>query len=179
MLTAGEALDIPEIPADSLQQQRIAALGISIGQFQKTLQGKALIEQQKLFVLGGMLYQGFNQKSVECPEDQCSDAEINGAYDVDGSLQRVLDTRRRRLEGNAHAKAKEFSERNKLKIAQRRDELELILLERKIKALDPDATDPVTDPDPEPMEYACEAPGCGKVFDKANKLNAHKMGAKH
>ena len=182
MLSNSQALDIPDISSDSVQQARIAALGITIGQFQKTLQGRSLVENQKLFVLGGVLYQGYNQKAVECPEDQCSDSEIGEAYDVDGTRQRLFDTRRRRLDGNANAKDREMAERRKLKVAQERDELELMLLRRRLKAEDA-AMEPETEPepeiDPEVGTFVCDAPDCGQSFSTANKLRGHKVGKKH
>jgi len=168
-----------DMAPDELQQQRIAALGITINQFQKTLQGRAIIERQELFVLAGMLYQGYNQKAIETVEDQCSDEEIAGCHDIDGTRHRVIDTRRRRLAGMANAKQREMAGRRKLTIAQERDELELMLLKRQVAALEPE-TEPESEPETEPETaetHACVS--CGKQFGTFRKLNAHKMGSKH
>jgi hypothetical protein len=191
MLSRTAQLDIPDLGEDTKQRARIAALGITISQFQKTLQGQALIERQELFILNGRLYQGYNQKAVECPEDHCVDSEIEAAHDIDGSKQRILDTRARRFEGNRNAKEREHAERNKLKISQERDELELILLRRKLAgSLEPEPeTEPREPEQPEEpeqqtmtvgqarMKHACST--CGKRFPTSRALNMHGVGAKH
>lgn len=184
MISRSEAMDIPDIQVERDQQARIAALGITVGQFQKTLQGRAMIEREERFVINGMLYQGFNQKAIEVTEDLCTDEELAGAHDVDGTRQRILDTRRRRLEGAANAKNDELAQRRRGKIAQERDELELMLLRKRVAALDPDEPEPDRDPEPEPEVepevHAVHACGhCGKMFKNARGLNAHKMGSKH
>jgi len=185
MISRSETLDIPDIEAAQVQQQRIAALGITINQFQKTLQGRAIIERQERFILGGMIYQGYNQKAVECPEDLCSDEEIASTHDIDGSKQRVLDTRRRRFEGNAQAKDKEQAERRRGKIAQERDELQLILMRKQIEAmgpLAPDAPDASSGPDVQPETvtelpmFFCET--CQKSFSERG-LKIHKSRMRH
>ncbi len=183
MLSRADALNIPDIQAEKDQQARIQALGITINQFQKTLQGRALIEREERFVLNGALYQGFNQKALEVTEDLCTDEEIEAAQDVDGTKFRIMDTRRRRLEGAAGAKDREQRDRKKAKIAQERDELELILLKRKISELPPEEpeSDPLAEPevDPESATGVLACTTCGKAFPSFRALNAHKMGAKH
>lgn len=174
MLTTTEAADVP---VETNDQARIAALGITIGQFVKTLRGMTLIQNEKRFVLQGRLYQGYNEKALEVAEDLCSDREIEETGDIDGTKQVLLDTRQRRLDGNAYAKNREHGERKKLKIAQERDELELILLRRQIAKLEPEdrLADPT--PDPEPEIHACGT--CGATFESANKLRGHRVGSKH
>jgi len=165
--------DIADVPSEMATQRTIASLGLSIGQYLKTLQGKQMVESQELFVLNGTLYQGFNQMAVETNWNQCSPEEVANAHDVDGTKSRVVATRERALAGAAQAKDKEHGERKRLKIAQERDELELALLKQKMGML----TEKEPEPEPEPKIHACAA--CGKTFDAANKLNAHRMGAKH
>lgn len=178
MLSPGEALDIPVgIDATSDEQARIRALGITLGQFVKTLRGRALIVNDERFVLAGKLYQGYNERALECTEDMCSQEEIDSAVDIDGTKQTLLDTRARRIAGAKYGKDNELAGRRKVKIAQERDELELILLKRRIAK--EDAEDAAKAPEPEPEIHACSYSGCGKTFGSAVKLNAHKMGAKH
>jgi len=178
-MTAVEAADIPH----ELQTQRtIASLGLTINQYVKTLQGRQMIETQEHFVLGGRLYQGFGQRAVEPTEDQLSEAELEGAHDIDGSKHQLLASRTRRLEAARLAKNRELAQRRKVEISAERDALELELLKRKM-ALEPDEPaepeiDPVTSTVPDiPKLHACTT--CGKAFPAANKLHAHKMGAKH
>jgi hypothetical protein len=181
MLSKVEIMDgVPEVEAE--QQRGIAALGINVSQFLKTIKGQAIVERQEMFILNGMLYQGYNQRAISPSEDQCSDEEIAGAHDIDGTRQRVLDTRRRRLEGMASAKNQELAGRRKMKIAQERDELELRRLQReeaKYQAGVEAEPVPETQGDPDPEEYTCDADGCGKTFNTAAKLRMHRVGSKH
>jgi hypothetical protein len=172
MLTPTEAADIP---AEMANQRTIAALGLTINQYMKTLQGRQMVESQDLFILAGKVYQGYDGKVMETTEDQIVETEIENAHDIDGSKQRVLDTRKRRLEGAALSKKRELAQRRKAEIATERDALELIKLRREMGALDPD--DPAPEPEPsEPQTFTCD---CGASFDSANRLKGHKMGAKH
>lgn len=177
MLTRSEAADVP---AELATQRTIAALGLSINQYLKTLQGRQMIESQELFCLNGKLYQGYNQRPIESDFRLCTDAEIENAHDIDGSKQKVVDDRTQHYAATLNAKNRELSDRRRAKIAQERDELELRKLQReetsRLRALDPE---PEPDPDPEPEIHACTHPGCGKQFANARGLNAHKMGAKH
>lgn len=175
MLTRSETADLPDLGDQTKQQERIAALGITISQFQKTIQGRALIERQELFILAGRLYQGYNQKAVEVPEDQCSDAELQATHDIDGTLHRIIESRRRRLEGNKNAKDRESAERRQKQIASERDELELRVLRRQVEQQD--AADAAKAPEPE--RFGCAFPGCGKTFDTKQQLHMHKVGATH
>ena len=182
MLTREEAADIP---AEMAQQQAIAALGLSINQYMKTLQGRSMLESGGLFILGGRLYQGYNQRPVEPTEDQCTDAEIANAHDVDGTKNRIVTSRNQRLAAAAAAKDREQRKNRMAKLQEERDLLELAKLQReeaarvKADALDPEEPDPDSDPEPTngPQVHACSK--CGKTFGDARKLHAHKMGAKH
>ena len=176
MLQANEAADIP---VELATQRTIASLGLDIKQYAKTLQGRNMIMSQELFVLNGRLYQGYEQVAIEVNEVQCMESEIEKAHDVDGSKAGVLATRAARLGASKIAKEREQRDNQRKKIAQQRDELELRKLQREEAAYALTEADPEADPetDPEPVVHAC--PTCGKVFPAANKLNAHKMGAKH
>ena len=180
MLSAREALDTQD---DTENQQRIRALGITINGFQKTLQGRAIIEREERFVLNGRMYQGFNQKALDCSEDLCSDEEMASCHDIDGTRQQVYATRKRRLDGAKAAKDGELAGRRRAKIAQERDELELAVLRRaeaKHQAGEPEMepeAEPGPDPTTEPELHACMT--CGKSFGSPRALNAHKMGSKH
>jgi len=182
MLSPREAMDAPTgiDSGASDEQARIRALGINLGQFVKTMRGRTLIINDQRFVLQGKLYQGFNERAIDCAEDLCTQAEIDAAEDVDGTKQTLLDTRARRLAGNTYSKDQELGARRKIKIAQERDELELRRLQREeAKYLLSQASEPDPEPEaePEPEIHACTA--CGKQFGNARGLNAHKMGAKH
>lgn len=174
MLTRTEAADIP---SEVTTQRTIASLGLSIGQYMKTLQGRQMIESQELFILGGKLYQGYSQRAVETTEDQCVESEIEAAHDVDGSKERVLGTRSRRLEGAALAKKRELAGRRKAEIATERDALELAKLQREESAFNSEVAAEAA----EEAAIAAIVPPChcGKQFATARALNAHKMGAKH
>lgn len=185
MLSQGQALDVP-MGSDTADQDKLRALGLTIGQFVKTVRGRSLIMSESRFVLGGKIWQGYNEHPIECTEDMMTQAEIDAAEDIDGTKQTILDTRFRRQRGAANNKDRELAERKKIKIAQERDELELLRLRReeaKYQAsLDPDEPEPEvepepTDPDPGDTIFACKA--CGKSFKNARGLNAHKMGSKH
>lgn len=180
MISRVEALNTPVEP-DLDNQARIRALGITIGGFVKTMQGQAILERQELFILNGKVYQGYEQKALEPSEDQLSEAEIDGAIDVDGTKAAVLATRKRRLEWATMSKDKELAGRRREKIGQLRDELELKKLQREAQALDL-PTDTPLNPLPEDPPVAPEIHGCascGKAFTTARALNAHRMGAKH
>ena len=175
MLTRTEAADIP---AELGEQRTIAALGLAINQYIKTLQGRQMIESQELFCLNGKLYQGYNQRAVETLEGLYTEDELERAHDVDGSKPQIMATRRRRLEGALLAKNRELANRRKAEISNERDALELAKLKREAAALEPEL-EPQTEPEvePEPEVHACSS--CGKGFSNARGLNAHKMGSKH
>ena len=183
MLTRTEAADIPQ---ELAQQRTIASLGLAINQYVKTLQGRQMIETMEHFALNGKLYQGFNQRAVECTENLLTPEEIDAIHDVDGTKQRILDTRARRLEGAAQAKRRELATRRQAVIATERDALELRKLLREeaahLKAdgaFDPDDPEPGSEPEAEPEPEILACPSCGKQFNSKRGLNAHKMGAKH
>jgi len=113
-----------------IQQAAVAKLGLSIGQYCKTVQGIGMIENQEPFCLNGKIYQGYNLVPVEASEDQLSDREIEKLHDVDGSKHLITQKRNERLASMKYTKDKEFAERKKVRNAQDRDELELRKLQR-------------------------------------------------
>lgn len=174
MLSRAEQADVPH-DEDVESQRRIRALGIKINDFVKTSRGRALIETQAPFVLGGKVYQGFSDKALEATEDQLTEAEIDAAEDVDGTKGEVLKTRERRVTWRHTAKEQELSERRRKKISQERDELELAKLKRE----DPGVLDRAAIIAKATDDGECECPTCGSVFPSIRKLRGHLVGAKH
>ena len=90
MLSNVDALDTSELVS---KQEAIRSLGVTINQYVKTLQGRQMVETQRHFVLNGKLYQGFNQRAVECDEKLCTVEELEGASDVDGTKSALMASR--------------------------------------------------------------------------------------
>ena len=179
MLSNVDAMDTTELVS---KQEAIRSLGVTINQYVKTLQGRQMVETQRHFVLNGKLYQGFNQRAVECDEKLCTVEELEGASDVDGTKSALMASRSRRLEGAKLSKDRELSGRKRAEIANERDALELMLLKKKVAAMDEDEQDEAeptkaTETDKPVERFGCET--CGKSYDNFRALNAHKMGSKH
>lgn len=186
VLTNAEAADVSPALA---QQQAIARLGITISQYARTVQGKNIIQDERPFILGAQVYQGFRGMAVLCEEKQLTDAEIDEAMDVDGSKATLLRTREERLAGHRLLKNAEMAGRKKLAVAADRDELELQILRKQAEGMGigtttSELTEPEPEPDTDPGEGPAVAscPACGKSFTgktAARRLHAHRMGAKH
>jgi hypothetical protein len=109
--------------------QRVAPT-LTIQHFPKSQEGQMLIAEQKPFILGGQIYQGYKETVANVHEKQCTDAEIEAMYDVDGTKGNVLTVRKQRLAGRAEARRKELAEREAEKRLRKKEELELAKLER-------------------------------------------------
>jgi len=99
-------------------------LSLTINQFVKTPEGMAMIAEQKPFVLGGVIYQGFNGQAATCSEKTMTLAEIEAAPDVDGTKERVYRLRREREGGRHDRKSTEYRKRRAELRAQRNEILD-------------------------------------------------------
>jgi hypothetical protein len=66
-----------------LMNETLLGLGLNIGQFARTVQGRALIQQDKMFLLDGMIWQGHEGKPIECDYRVCTREEIENAIECD------------------------------------------------------------------------------------------------
>lgn len=166
---------------------------LTIQHFPKTSEGQSLIANQKPFILGGKVYQGYKETLIEVKEKQLSDQELADAYDVDSSIEQVMFERRARLGSRDYRKNQELAERRAIARAKERDELELIKLRRELGAdAHIEAAPQVEQPEPtaskeapKPLTasqaaYKCDI--CGGVQPIESKcsgkrwLASHKMG---
>jgi len=84
---------------------------LSIQHWGKTPEGMELVESQKIFCIGGALWQGWKQVPIPVSEFQLSDVEMDDITDIDASMDRVWLGRRQRLEGRHSRKSAEYDKR--------------------------------------------------------------------
>lgn len=86
-------------------------MAMSIQHWVKTQEAIEIIESQRVFCIGGELWQGFQRTPIRVHEAQLDDFEIDSALDIDSTLDKVRTNRRNRIEGRNERKRREYSDR--------------------------------------------------------------------
>lgn len=84
---------------------------LTIQHFPSTQEGQQLIAEQKPFILGGEIFQGYQNVPIRVFEMQLTDEELEAAHDVDGTKDRVWFKRRQRTGMRDDRKASEYRQR--------------------------------------------------------------------
>lgn len=176
---------------DSLEKARaeieakthgIMALGLSIQDFVRTVQGRSMIESQEPFCIQGAIYQGYEKKAVMVEEKQLTDAEMLRVHDCDGTRKRVEAARKMRLEQRSVLKDIELGERRQKKRKELLDNVQLEVAQRQLaelrkndkkgKPADADDEDPFSLPEGDGQMLACDE--CEETFSSPAQLKGHK-----
>ena len=91
--------------------EALRAISLDIKQFIKTPEGMALIETQKPFILGGVIFQGFQGALATVAEKQLTHQEVSVIYDVDKTRDRIINMRSQRLGSRHDRKSGEYRKR--------------------------------------------------------------------
>jgi len=99
---------------------------MNIQHWAKTEEGVQVIDSQKLFCIGGSLWQGYQKLALRVHDDQLSDDEMEQVRDVDDTMKKVWFVRRQRLEARVSRKMDEYDTRRQSLRAQRNEIIQSI-----------------------------------------------------